>query len=91
MYINSPAAPLPYRPLSAGPILHHHHNSSRQLSGSHGQLSDRSGTKGQHYIDSSHKDVQVIWRLKYSFKDFFFLFLLNKICVVYVGGVYMES
>lgn len=86
MLKNRPAAPLPYRPLSAGPILHHHqhHNSARQLSGSHGQLSDRSGTKGQHLIDSSHKDVQVIWRLKYSFNDFFLplFFLLNKICCI---------
>lgn len=36
-----PACPLPYRPLSAGPILHrhyHHHSSLRQLGGSQSRL-----------------------------------------------------
>ncbi|XP_037904443.1 whirlin isoform X2 [Hermetia illucens] len=38
---NRPACPLPYRPLSAGPILHrhyHHHSSLRQLGGSQSRL-----------------------------------------------------
>ncbi|XP_055383525.1 probable basic-leucine zipper transcription factor P [Condylostylus longicornis] len=39
---NRPACPLPYRPLSAGPILHrhhyHHHSSLRHLGGSQNRL-----------------------------------------------------
>ncbi|XP_037047683.1 whirlin isoform X3 [Bradysia coprophila] len=33
-----PRAPLPYRPLSAGPVLHHHYASNRPLGGSHNDI-----------------------------------------------------
>lgn len=95
MCICRPPAPLPYRPLSAGPILHRH-SSSRQLNASQSNLPDvshlkvpmnRSATPNIPMTSSTDKKSNKVnfFYLNFSLSLFCFVFfssllLLFKLC-----------